>query len=319
MSFLLGSPKFQGFDNNGNPLSGGKLYSYVTGTTTPKSTYSDYDLQTANANPTILNSRGEATIYLEGATKLVLKDSNNVTIWTFDNIGTAAYTTLADEATPSILGGSLFLTGGTTTITDFDDGTTGQQITILSDHTITITHGTNIILSNSQNFGMVANDSLTLVLKADNKWYEVARGTNTFESNTITTLANEATPSVLSNTIFKTGGTTTITDFDDGVTGQIIQVLFEHTVQVNDGTNIFLDGSINNPFASTDSLTLVCKSDNKWYEIGRSINSYTAPTYTITNDTQTRTLDCDATTTDELADVIGTLILDLQTKGILEA
>jgi hypothetical protein len=87
-------------------------------------------------------------------------------------------TALADDATPTVAGGSTFTTGGTTTITDFDDGVLGQTITILSEHAITITDGTNIILHGSANFVMAASDSLTLVLKADNKWYETARMVN---------------------------------------------------------------------------------------------------------------------------------------------
>ncbi len=87
-------------------------------------------------------------------------------------------TALANDATPTVAGGSTFTTGGTTTITDFDDGVLGQTITILSEHAITITDGTNIILHGSANFVMAASDSLTLVLKADNKWYETARMVN---------------------------------------------------------------------------------------------------------------------------------------------
>jgi len=85
---------------------------------------------------------------------------------------------LANDATPPVAGGSTFTTGGTTTITDFDDGVLGQTITILSEHAVTITDGTNIILNGSANFVMAAADSLTLVLKADNKWYETARMVN---------------------------------------------------------------------------------------------------------------------------------------------
>lgn len=45
-------------DANGTPVSGGKLYTYDTGTTTPKSTYSDKARTSANANPIRLNDQG---------------------------------------------------------------------------------------------------------------------------------------------------------------------------------------------------------------------------------------------------------------------
>jgi hypothetical protein len=85
---------------------------------------------------------------------------------------------LADDATPTVGGGSLFLTGGTTTITDFDDGVEGQIITVIAEHGIDITDGTNIFLSGSATWTMSATDTLTLVCKADGKWYEVSRGDN---------------------------------------------------------------------------------------------------------------------------------------------
>jgi hypothetical protein len=91
---------------------------------------------------------------------------------------TAPIGTLADEGTPSVIGApadGVWLTGGTTTITDFDDGYTGQIIRIIAEHSITITDGTNIFLSGSVNFDMTATDTLTLICKADNKWYEIAR------------------------------------------------------------------------------------------------------------------------------------------------
>ena len=86
--------------------------------------------------------------------------------------------TLADDATPSVAGGNLFVTGGTTTITDFDDGTEGQQIIIISEHAITITDGTNIFLSGSANFVMASTDTLTLIQKASGLWYELSRSVN---------------------------------------------------------------------------------------------------------------------------------------------
>ena len=96
-----------------------------------------------------------------------------------DHIRTESIGTLADDATPSILGHNTWLTGGTTTITDFDDGQTSQIITIIAEHALTITDGTNIFLSGSANWTMAATDTLTLICKADNKWYELSRSDNT--------------------------------------------------------------------------------------------------------------------------------------------
>ena len=86
MTKRLELPKFQAFDANGDPLSGGLVYTYSAGTDTLKTTYSDYDASTANANPVVLNSRGEADIYVQGSYKIVLKDSAGATIWTLDNV-----------------------------------------------------------------------------------------------------------------------------------------------------------------------------------------------------------------------------------------
>ena len=88
----------------------------------------------------------------------------------------------------------------------------------------------------------------------------------------ISTLANDATPSVANGRAFITGGTTTITDFDDGIIGKIIYIVSEHAITITDGTNIFLSGSANFVMAATDTLTLIQKADTFWYELGRSVN-----------------------------------------------
>jgi hypothetical protein len=77
----------QFFDINGEPLVGGKVYTYQAGTTTPQATYTDNTGATANPNPVILNARGEASIWLSGANfKFKLTDANDVEIWTVDYI-----------------------------------------------------------------------------------------------------------------------------------------------------------------------------------------------------------------------------------------
>ena len=105
---------------------------------------------------------------------------SNVTCKMGDNDFPAAYTvlTLADDATPSVQGANLWKTGGTTTITDLDDGVVGQTITILSAHAITITDGTNILLNGSANFVMAAGDTLTLTMFNDQVCEETSRKVN---------------------------------------------------------------------------------------------------------------------------------------------
>lgn len=83
---LLPYPRFKGESSTGVALSGGKLYTYEPGTTTPKATYTTYDLSVANTNPVILDANGEAVVYTEGTYKLVLKDASDVVQWTMDNI-----------------------------------------------------------------------------------------------------------------------------------------------------------------------------------------------------------------------------------------
>ena len=86
-------------------------------------------------------------------------------------------TTLADEDTPTVAAGNLFKTGGTTIITDFDDGVVGQTIQILAAHSVTITDGAPILLAGG-NYGMTDSDTLTLTMFNDQVWVEVARSVN---------------------------------------------------------------------------------------------------------------------------------------------
>ena len=93
-------------------------------------------------------------------------------------------TTLLNEATPTVLGIGLAgkmgfaKTGGTTAITDFDDGVIGQLFTLLSGHAVTITDGAIIILNGSVDFVMAAGDTLTLAMINSQVWEEIARKTN---------------------------------------------------------------------------------------------------------------------------------------------
>tara|TARA_R110000868_G_scaffold106180_1_gene291317 strand:+ start:723 stop:2747 length:2025 start_codon:yes stop_codon:yes gene_type:complete len=83
----------QFFDNNGAPLSGGLLYTYAAGTTTPQTTYTTSVGNIANANPIVLNSAGRTAneIWLTNGLsyKFILATSVNTQIGSYDNISGA--------------------------------------------------------------------------------------------------------------------------------------------------------------------------------------------------------------------------------------
>ena len=88
----VGGAGAQFFDGNGNPLSGGKLYTYGAGTTTPQATYTSSAGVTLHSNPIILDAAGRvpgsSEIWLadNAIYKFVLKDSNDVLQAAWDQI-----------------------------------------------------------------------------------------------------------------------------------------------------------------------------------------------------------------------------------------
>lgn len=85
---IVNNPVVQFFDNNGNPLAGGKITTYLSNTVTPAATYQDEALGVLNTNPIILNARGEATIWLTPDVQytFVLTDADDTLIQTVNDI-----------------------------------------------------------------------------------------------------------------------------------------------------------------------------------------------------------------------------------------
>ena len=90
------------FDNSGNVLTGGKIYTYEAGTTTPAVTYTDPTGSAFNSNPIIANASGrlanEIWLPVSGAYKFVLKDTNDVLIATYDNIPSLPQPPIVNDA-----------------------------------------------------------------------------------------------------------------------------------------------------------------------------------------------------------------------------
>lgn len=87
MAELLPPLKPQYSDGNGKPLDGGKIWSYVAGTSVPLGTYADKDGLVPNTNPVILDAEGRCDVYIGAASyKFVLMDADDIVIWTKDNV-----------------------------------------------------------------------------------------------------------------------------------------------------------------------------------------------------------------------------------------
>jgi hypothetical protein len=129
---LVALPQF--FDNAGNPLSGGKVFTYAAGTLTPLASYTDRGGGTPNSNPVVLDSAGRADIWLSTnvAYKLIVKDSTEAT--TYDSVddyyaGADPSQLVAAGIVPATGGtytGPVSFTGGVTI-----DGTAAQDLATL--------------------------------------------------------------------------------------------------------------------------------------------------------------------------------------------
>jgi len=93
MATVLLSPVGNGqqfFDNSGNILSGGLIYQYQAGSSTPLATYTTVNGTVANSNPIILNSAGRCDneIWMQTgySYKFILQTSTGTTLQTLDNL-----------------------------------------------------------------------------------------------------------------------------------------------------------------------------------------------------------------------------------------
>lgn len=93
MASVLLSPVGNGqqfFDNNGVPLSGGLIYTYQAGSSTPLTTYTTNSGTIPNSNPIILDAAGRTPneIWLQTgySYKFILQTSAGITLQTLDNL-----------------------------------------------------------------------------------------------------------------------------------------------------------------------------------------------------------------------------------------
>lgn len=130
------------FDNNGVPLTGGKIYVYEAGTTTPAVTYTDPNGITANTNPIIADAAGrlanEIWFGVYSSYKFVLKDSNDTLIATYDNIPSSPQPPIVNDASSITYNAGYLVSAGAFTV-----GATYQIATVGSTNFVAIGAASN--------------------------------------------------------------------------------------------------------------------------------------------------------------------------------
>lgn len=116
MAGLLVPPQLFFNDQDGVPLAGGNLFTYVPGTTTPKATWQDSLATIFNTNPIQLDVRGACVCYGDGDYRLILTDS----------VGNQIFDLQSDEPLPASAIGAILPCLGAQTLQAFRDcdGTT---------------------------------------------------------------------------------------------------------------------------------------------------------------------------------------------------
>ena len=143
----LAGAGWQFFDDNGVPLAGGLIYTYLSGTSTPATTYTSSSGATPNTNPIVLDAAGrvaeEVWLTDDVQYRLVLQTALSVQIWLKDNISGFLSSTgrpiiVPSEATPSQTAAGSLVWGTTSQIltsgngsgrVTFVDTTTAQTLT----------------------------------------------------------------------------------------------------------------------------------------------------------------------------------------------
>jgi hypothetical protein len=158
----IGGFAAQFFDNNGVILSGGKIFTYAAGTTTPQASYTSASGVTPHSNPIILDSAGRVPggeIWLTDGLvyKFVIETATGILLGTYDNItgvnSNFVNYTIQEEVITATAGQTVFnlstitYTPGTNSLTVYIDGVNqyvGDSYIETDSNTVTFTSGVHV-------------------------------------------------------------------------------------------------------------------------------------------------------------------------------
>jgi hypothetical protein len=245
------------FDNNGNVLAGGKIYSYLAGTNTPATVYTSSSGVVAHSNPIILDASGRVPggeIWLtDGISyKFVVQDASANLIATYDNLSGinsnfVAYTS-QQEIQTATAGQTLFtLTTiqyqpGTNNLSVFVDGVNqygpGAQYAYVETSTTSITFENGLHVGALVKF-TTASPVASAVVNACNVSYKYPSASS----------INEAVCDKLNTWV-------TVKDYGaigDGTTDDTVAI--QNAINENNGNLIYFPNSVGG-YKITSTLTL---------------------------------------------------------------
>lgn len=182
-------------DQNGYPLIGGSVYVYSVGTTTPVTTYQDSGLTTPNTFPIVLDSKGQASIWVAtGFYRQVVYDGLGNLLWdqttstvgalvsrSISMTGDVAWSVNFDGSTNVTAAGVLATTG--VSAGTYGGSGTAAQVTVDAKGRVTAASSAALAplwaeFRNQQTSGTANTETLT-----QNTW--IRRTLNTTVANTI--------------------------------------------------------------------------------------------------------------------------------------
>ena len=169
---------------DGTLLTDGDLYHYAAGTSTDKDVYSDRAKSATLAQPLPSDGNGVFVFYGDGLYKLVLKDADGATLYTWDNVAIVDNDPRGEgdaiaSAATLVLGtdGDIFHVTGTTTITAIS----GSQsvVTLIFDDILTLTHSASLVLNGAVDFVTASGTVKQFLNDGGGVWREIALSLDT--------------------------------------------------------------------------------------------------------------------------------------------
>jgi len=185
--YSLFGPKPQFLTSSGEPMTGGRLFFFTAGSTSPKATYTDSTGTVTNSNPVVLNSLGSPANGIWGTTgayRIVCEDSLANVLWTVDGIvgindsGVSVVSEwVASGLAPTFISSTSF--------------------SVLGDQTATFTQGRRVQTSNTG--GVITSSVVSATFGAGSTTIVVANDSGVIDSGLTSVsfgLLNAAAPSV---------------------------------------------------------------------------------------------------------------------------